>query len=73
MVFTLSVFFLFSFSLSLQGDVEKSLLPKQETKLYIGLSAMQMKFYKSILDRNMADFAVAGQVPFFIFFIENVL
>ena len=45
-----------------QADVEKGLLPKLETKLYIGLSAMQKQYYKSILDRNLADFAVAGQV-----------
>lgn len=45
----------------LKADVEKELPPKKETKLYIGLSVMQKKYYKSILEKNLADFAVAGQ------------
>ena len=46
----------------LKEDVEKRLPPKKETKLYVGLTKMQKDYYKSILDKNMADFAVAGQV-----------
>ncbi len=33
----------------LKSEVEKKLLPKQETKLYVGLSAMQRQLYTKIL------------------------
>ena len=36
----------------LKSDVEHSLLPKIETKLYIGMSEMQRYFYKKILSRD---------------------
>ena len=37
----------------LKVEVEKSLPPKTETKLYIGLSDMQRNWYKSILQKNI--------------------
>lgn len=33
----------------LKSEVEKKLLPKQETKLYVGLSSMQRQLYTKIL------------------------
>jgi hypothetical protein len=37
----------------LKSDVEKSLLPKVETQLYVGLSAMQREWYTNLLVRNL--------------------
>lgn len=37
----------------LKSEVEKSLPPKKETKLYIGLSEMQHDWYKNILSKNI--------------------
>jgi len=37
----------------LKADVEKSLLPKSETILFVGMSAMQKKLYKDILMRDI--------------------
>lgn len=37
----------------IKSDVEKSLLPKKETNLYVRMSEMQYKWYKSILERNI--------------------
>lgn len=37
----------------LKADVEKSLLPKKETLLFVGMSAMQKQLYKSLLLRDM--------------------
>jgi alpha-tubulin suppressor-like RCC1 family protein len=45
----------------LKADVEKRLQPKQETKLFVGLSKMQKKQYKAILNRDAAEFNLAGQ------------
>lgn len=36
-----------------KSDVEKSLLPKKEINLYVGMSAMQIKWYKSILEKDI--------------------
>lgn len=36
-----------------KADVEKSLLPKKEVNLYIGMSEMQVKFYKKILEKDI--------------------
>ena len=36
----------------LKSDVETSLPPKTETKLFIGLSALQKQWYKSILNKD---------------------
>eukprot|EP01134_Creolimax_fragrantissima_P003465 CFRG3465T1 len=37
----------------LKADVEKSLLPKIETKVYVGLSDMQLTWYRNILKRDI--------------------
>lgn len=36
-----------------KADVEKSLLPKKEINLYIGMSDMQVKWYKKILEKDI--------------------
>ena len=36
-----------------KSDVEKSLLPKKETNLYIPMSEMQIKWYKKILEKDI--------------------
>lgn len=37
----------------LKSDVEKALLPKQETKLYVGLTSMQRQLYTKILLKDV--------------------
>eukprot|EP00124_Ichthyophonus_hoferi_P002492 Ihof_evm11s171 gene=Ihof_evmTU11s171 len=37
----------------LKSDVEKALKPKIETKIYVGLSAMQVQWYKNILSKDI--------------------
>ncbi|ONH67630.1 ISWI chromatin-remodeling complex ATPase ISW1 [Cyberlindnera fabianii] len=37
----------------IKNDVEKSLLPKKEMNLYIGMSEMQRKWYQSILEKDI--------------------
>ncbi|KAJ3049120.1 chromatin-remodeling ATPase isw1 [Rhizoclosmatium hyalinum] len=34
-------------------DVEKSLLPKKRTNLYVGMSTMQRKWYQKILEKDI--------------------
>lgn len=41
-------------------DVEKSLLPKKELNLYVGMSEMQLKWYKKLLEKDID--AVNGAV-----------
>ena len=36
-----------------KSDVEKSLLPKKEVNLYIGMSDMQVKWYQKILEKDI--------------------
>lgn len=36
-----------------KSDVEKSLLPKKEVNLYIGMSEMQVKWYQKILEKDI--------------------
>ncbi|KAL8291369.1 hypothetical protein RQP46_002347 [Phenoliferia psychrophenolica] len=36
-----------------KADVEKSLLPKKEVNMYVGMTAMQRKWYKSILEKDI--------------------
>lgn len=36
-----------------KSDVEKSLLPKKEINLYVGMSDMQIKWYKNILEKDI--------------------
>ena len=43
----------------LKAEVEKRLPPKKEIKLYVGLSKLQKKFYKSILMKDMDEFNLA--------------
>lgn len=37
----------------IKNDVEKSLLPKQELNVYVGMSPMQRKWYQSILEKDI--------------------
>lgn len=37
----------------LKNDVEKSLLPKKELNLYVGMSSMQKRWYKNILEKDL--------------------
>jgi SWI/SNF-related matrix-associated actin-dependent regulator of chromatin subfamily A member 5 len=37
----------------LKSEVEKALLPKKETLVYVGMSAMQAKLYKEILQNDI--------------------
>lgn len=39
----------------LKVDAEKSLLPKKEMLVFVGMSAMQQQVYKSVLDRNLLE------------------
>lgn len=43
-----------------KADVEKSLLPKQEINVYVGMTAMQIKWYRNLLQKDIE--AVNGQV-----------
>ncbi|KAF2812362.1 uncharacterized protein BDZ99DRAFT_265269 [Mytilinidion resinicola] len=43
-----------------KSDVEKSLLPKKEVNLYIGMSEMQVKWYKKILEKDIDAVNGAG-------------
>ncbi len=43
-----------------KSDVEKSLLPKKEVNLYIGMSEMQVKWYQKILERDIDAVNGAG-------------
>lgn len=44
----------------IKSDVEKSLLPKKEVNIYTGMSAMQLKWYQKILEKDID--AVNGAV-----------
>lgn len=43
-----------------KSDVEKSLLPKKEINLYIGMSEMQVKWYQKILEKDIDAVNGAG-------------
>ncbi|KAL3952947.1 hypothetical protein ACCO45_012890 [Purpureocillium lilacinum] len=43
-----------------KSDVEKSLLPKKEVNLYLGMSDMQVKWYKKILEKDIDAVNGAG-------------
>uniref|UniRef100_H2YQX0 SWI/SNF related, matrix associated, actin dependent regulator of chromatin, subfamily a, member 5 n=1 Tax=Ciona savignyi TaxID=51511 RepID=H2YQX0_CIOSA len=45
----------------LKSDVEKSLLPKKETKIYTGLSKMQREWYTKILVKDIDIINAAGR------------
>ena len=46
----------------LKSDVEKSLLPKKETNIYVGLSKMQREWYTKILMKDSDIVNGAGKV-----------
>ncbi|KAK3994640.1 ISWI chromatin-remodeling complex ATPase ISW2 [Cladorrhinum sp. PSN332] len=43
-----------------KSDVEKSLLPKKEVNVYIGMAEMQVKWYKKILEKDIDAVNGAG-------------
>jgi SWI/SNF-related matrix-associated actin-dependent regulator of chromatin subfamily A member 5 len=43
-----------------KSEVEKSLLPKIETNVYVGMTSMQLKWYRNLLQKDIE--AVNGQV-----------
>lgn len=43
-----------------KADVEKSLLPKKESNLYVGMSEMQIKWYRKILEKDIDAVNGAG-------------
>ncbi|KAI9900202.1 hypothetical protein N3K66_004464 [Trichothecium roseum] len=43
-----------------KSDVEKSLLPKKETNVYLGMSDMQVKWYQKILEKDIDAVNGAG-------------
>lgn len=43
-----------------KADVEKSLLPKKEVNLYVGMSEMQIKWYQKILEKDIDAVNGAG-------------
>ena len=43
-----------------KSDVEKSLLPKKEINLYVGMSEMQVKWYQKILEKDIDAVNGAG-------------
>jgi SWI/SNF-related matrix-associated actin-dependent regulator of chromatin subfamily A member 5 len=43
-----------------KSDVEKSLLPKKEVNVYLGMSEMQVKWYKKILEKDIDAVNGAG-------------
>lgn len=46
----------------IKSDVEKSLLPKKRIDLYVGMSSMQRKWYKKLLEKDIS--AVNGKCLF---------
>lgn len=47
----------------IKSDVEKSLLPKKEINVYVGMSEMQLKWYQKILEKDIdaVNGAVSGK------------
>jgi SWI/SNF-related matrix-associated actin-dependent regulator of chromatin subfamily A member 5 len=43
-----------------KADVEKSLLPKKESNVYVGMSEMQIKWYRKILEKDIDAVNGAG-------------
>jgi SNF2 family DNA or RNA helicase len=50
----------------LKADVEKSLLPKIETKLYVGMTSMQKEWYTRVLTKVRACVCVFARVFVFV-------
>jgi SWI/SNF-related matrix-associated actin-dependent regulator of chromatin subfamily A member 5 len=44
----------------LKADVERSLLPKVETKLFVGLSALQREWYSKVLRKDAWELNALG-------------
>jgi SWI/SNF-related matrix-associated actin-dependent regulator of chromatin subfamily A member 5 len=44
----------------IKADVEKSLLPKKEINVYVGMTSMQIKWYRNLLQKDIE--AVNGQI-----------
>ncbi|CAM9097974.1 unnamed protein product [Scytosiphon promiscuus] len=44
----------------IKADVEKDLPPKKEVKLYIGMTPMQRKWYKDLLNRDVGNLNTLG-------------
>lgn len=44
----------------IKSDVEKSLLPKKEMNVYVGMSPMQVKYYQKILEKDIDAVNGAG-------------
>lgn len=44
----------------LKADVEKSLLPKKEVKLYVGMSPLQREWYKKVLSKDATALNALG-------------
>uniref|UniRef100_A0AAF5D643 Uncharacterized protein n=2 Tax=Strongyloides stercoralis TaxID=6248 RepID=A0AAF5D643_STRER len=45
----------------IKSDVETTLLPKKELKVYVGLSEMQRKYYQNILTKNLEIITAQGK------------
>uniref|UniRef100_A0A0N5BZ03 Chromatin-remodeling complex ATPase chain Iswi n=1 Tax=Strongyloides papillosus TaxID=174720 RepID=A0A0N5BZ03_STREA len=45
----------------IKSDVETTLLPKKELKVYVGLSGMQRKYYQNILTKNLEVITAQGK------------
>lgn len=48
--------------MQVKADVEKDLPPKKETKLYIGMSALQTEWYTKVLNKDIDKFNALGGV-----------
>lgn len=46
----------------IKSDVEKSLLPKKEVKVYVGLSKLQREWYTKVLMKDIDVINGAGKV-----------
>lgn len=57
----------------LKSDVEKSLLPKKELKVYVGLSKMQRDWYTKILLKDIDIVNGAGKLEKVIFGLLDFL
>lgn len=58
---------------SLKVDVEKSLPPKKEIKLFVGMSAMQKQWYSSLLVKDLELLNGSHLVSSFLFLIGTAV
>jgi len=47
----------------LKAQVEKSLLPKKEQILFVGMSELQQKWYKNLIMRNFEEL-ISKKIPY---------